>query len=48
MAGQLLMTPLGDRKLYIDLAAEKLLMADRQDQRIAVEPGRRSGKELHW
>ena len=32
-----LMIPLGDRKLYIDLAAEKLLIADRQDQRIAVE-----------
>jgi hypothetical protein len=32
-----LMAPLGDRKLYIDLAAEKLLVADRQNQRIAVE-----------
>lgn len=37
---------LGRRKGYVDLAAEKLLAAQRGTRKIAVEPGRRSDKEF--
>ncbi|MFD2573621.1 XisH family protein [Spirosoma soli] len=32
-----LLLPLGERKLYVDLGAEKLLTANKEDQYIAVE-----------
>ena len=32
-----LLLPFGNRKLYVDLAAEKLITAEKQNHRIAVE-----------
>ncbi len=43
-----LFVPTLKRTMQVDLGAERLIGAEKGNQQIAIEPGRRCDKELYW
>ncbi len=39
---------IGAIRMFLDLGAERVIAAEKENEQIAIEPGRRCDKVFHW